>query len=162
MQVPAWHVPFEHAAPSGLAGLEQLPDCASQIPGSWQASSAAHITGAAPVQAPAWHVSLVVQALPSSQLVPSGFADVAQAPVAGLQVALWHASGAAQLTAVPEHTPAWQVSVVVQRLLSLQLVPLARAALPHVPPALHAGMAWQGLVSRLKPIDTGLSFWVVD
>ena len=47
--------------------------------------------GEPPVQMPAWQVSLVVQALPSSQSVPFGLIRSEHAPVAGLQVpAMWH------------------------------------------------------------------------
>jgi hypothetical protein len=42
---------------------------------------------AVPVQLPFWQESPVVQALPSLQIVPFGFAvPVEQAPVAGLQL----------------------------------------------------------------------------
>jgi hypothetical protein len=44
------------------------------------------LTGLAPTQVPAWHVSLWVQALPSLQAVPLGFAGFEHAPVAGSQV----------------------------------------------------------------------------
>jgi hypothetical protein len=40
---------------------------------------------------PAWHVSPVVHALPSPQLVPSAFGGLEQTPVAVLQTpAMWH------------------------------------------------------------------------
>jgi len=49
------------------------------------------LTGFDPVQSPAWQVSVWVQALPSLQAVPSGFAGFEQMPLAGLQVpATWH------------------------------------------------------------------------
>ena len=54
-------------------------------------AGAAQTTGLAPVHAPAWHVSVCVQALPSLQAVPSAFAGLEQVPVAGSQVpAPWH------------------------------------------------------------------------
>jgi len=50
-----------------------------------------HVTGFAPVQVPPWQVSLWVQAFPSLQAVPSGFAGFEQVPVAGSHVpASWH------------------------------------------------------------------------
>jgi hypothetical protein len=49
------------------------------------------LTGFAPVHTPDWQLSVCVQALPSLQLLPSLFAGLLQAPVAGLHVpALWH------------------------------------------------------------------------
>jgi hypothetical protein len=48
-------------------------------------------TGFDPVQAPAWHVSVCVHALPSLHDVPSAFAGFTQAPVAWSHVpAAWH------------------------------------------------------------------------
>jgi hypothetical protein len=81
--------------------------------------------GLPPVHAPAWHVSVWVQALPSSQVVPSAWVGLEQTPVAGLQVpSAWHWSGAGQTTGLPlEHAPASQVSVWVQALPSLQVAP---------------------------------------
>jgi len=45
--------------------------------------------GFAPLQAPAWQVSLCVQAFPSLHAVPFGFAGFEQVPVLGLQVPAW-------------------------------------------------------------------------
>jgi hypothetical protein len=45
----------------------------------------------APLQTPAWQVSVCEQALPSLQVAPSAFAGSEQIPVAGLQVpGSWH------------------------------------------------------------------------
>jgi hypothetical protein len=46
-----------------------------------------HVT-ADPVHVPAWQVSVLVQAFPSSHAVPFGFAGFEQAPVAGSHVPL--------------------------------------------------------------------------
>jgi hypothetical protein len=46
------------------------------------------VTGLAPVQAPAWHVSVCVHAFPSLHEEPSDFAGLEHAPVAVLQVPL--------------------------------------------------------------------------
>jgi hypothetical protein len=43
-------------------------------------------TALPPAHAPAWHVSVVVQALPSLQLVPSGCDGFEHAPVLGSHV----------------------------------------------------------------------------
>jgi hypothetical protein len=58
-----------------------------------------------------------------------------QTPVLGLHVpAVWHWSGLGQTVGVPaEHTPAWQVSVVVQAFPSLHVVPFAFAGFEHTP-----------------------------
>ena len=48
-------------------------------------------TGFAPVQAPAWQVSLCVQALPSLQALPLVLAGLEQVPFVGLHVPVsWH------------------------------------------------------------------------
>jgi hypothetical protein len=104
---------------------------------SWQASDGTHTTGFEPEHTPAWQESVCVQTSPSLQAVPSGFAGLEQAPVAGLQVpASWHWSAAAQATGfVPVHTPAWQESVCVQALPSLQAAPSGFAGLEQAPVA---------------------------
>jgi len=68
-----------------------------------------------------------VHASPSVQAVPSGFAGLLHAPVAGSHVpAVWHSSGAAQTTVVPVQTPAWQRSFVVHAWPSVHPVPFTR------------------------------------
>jgi len=63
--------------------------------------------------------------LPSLQLTPLLLAGFEQTPVLLLHVpALWHWSDAVHVTGLaPVHTPDWQVSLWVQALPSLQLVP---------------------------------------
>jgi hypothetical protein len=78
-------LPSLHPVPSGAVGLEQVPLAGSQAPTVWQASLAEQVTGLDPVQAPDWHVSVWVHALPSLQAVPFGAAGFEQ-PVAGSQV----------------------------------------------------------------------------
>jgi len=88
------------------------------------------------VHTPLWQVSVWVQALPSSQVLSLAFAGFEHVPVAGSQVpAVWHWSEAVQTTALPVHTPLWQVSVCVHALPSLQVLPLAFAGFEHVPVA---------------------------
>src|SRR5207244_765857 len=72
VQVPAWQVsvcvqasPSLHAVPSALAGFEQRPLAGSQTPATWHWFWAVQTTGLPPVQAPAWQVSVRVQASPS-------------------------------------------------------------------------------------------------
>src|SRR5207245_8992487 len=87
---PSWHsslrssaLPSLQAAPSGFAGFEHAPVAGSQAPASWHWSAGAQVTGFVPPHSPAWQVSVRVQALPSLQAAPSGFAGFEQAPVAG-------------------------------------------------------------------------------
>jgi hypothetical protein len=75
-----------HAVPFGLGGFEQVPVEGLQVPASWHESEATQTTGFAPVQAPAWQVSVCVQAFPSLHTVPFGFWGFEQAPVAGSHV----------------------------------------------------------------------------
>src|SRR5213078_167988 len=95
------------------------------------------MTWFAPTQAPAWQVSLCVHALASLQLVPLGLAGLLQAPVAGSQMpAVWHWCPAGHTTGVgPTQAPAWQASLCVHALASLQLVPLGLAGLLKAPAA---------------------------
>ena len=49
------------------------------------------MTGSPPAQRPAWHTSVRVQRLPSSQVAPSGFFGSEQVPLAGLHSPTsWH------------------------------------------------------------------------
>src|SRR5437867_2210475 len=122
-------LPSSQPVPSGLAGLLQTPDAGLQMRAVWHWSAAVHTTGLAPTQAPAWQVSLCVQALASLQLVPLGLAGLLQTPDAGSQVpAVWHWLAAVHTTGLaPTKAPAWQVSLCVHALASLQLVPLGLA-----------------------------------
>src|SRR5438045_3420504 len=90
------------------------------------------------VHAPLTQVSGAVQGIPSLHDVPSAAAGFSEhTPVAGSQVAAaGHSTDAAQVTGpLPPHAPAWQVSVCVQPLPSLQAVPSAAAGFEHVPVA---------------------------
>ena len=95
------------------------------------------MTGFVPAHLPAWQVSVCVQALPSLQALPSGFAGFEHEPVAGSQVpASWHESAPPQVTGfAPVQTPLWQVSVRVQALPSLHAAPSGMAGLEHWPVA---------------------------
>src|SRR3989441_1252658 len=138
-------LPSSQGAPLGLAGLLQAPVAGSQVPAVWHWLAAVHTTGFAPTQVPAWQVSLCVHALASLQLVPLGLAGLLQTPVAGSQVpAGWHWLAAVHTTGfAPTQAPAWQVSLCVHALASLQLVPLGLAGLLQTPVAgLQAPTAW--------------------
>jgi hypothetical protein len=132
--------------PSGAAGSLHSPVAGSQVPATWQASSAVHTTGFAPTHVPPWQVSVRVHGLPSSHAVPSAAAGLSHTPVAGLQVpAAPHVPSATQITGfAPTQTPARQVSVRVQELPSSQLVPFAAAGSLHSPVAgLQVPATWQ-------------------
>jgi len=102
-------------------------------------------TGLPPVQTPVWQVSVRVQALPSSQAVPSGWGALLQRPRTGSQTpATWHWSAGQVWNEPPAQMPAWQVSPTVQALPSLHAVPFALATDEHrpvvgsqVPPSWH-------------------------
>jgi len=157
LQVPVWQVSFcvqalpsSHVVPSTATGLEHAPVLGSQVPATWHGSLAEQVT-AVPAHVPSVQVSLVVQRLPSLQLVPAGATGLEHWPLAGSQVpATWHGSLAEQVTAVPAHVPSVQVSLVVQRLPSLQLVPAGATGLEHwplagsqVPATWHGSLAVQ-------------------
>ena len=76
-----------------------------------------------------------MQALPSSQAVPSGAAGFEQTPVEGSHApAAWHWLLAVQVIGLlPEQTPERQESVWVQALPSLQAVPSGAAGFEQAP-----------------------------
>ena len=76
--------PSLHDVPLAATGLEHCPVDASQVPAAWHWSEAAQTTGLAPVQVPAWQVSLFVHALPSLHDVPFASAGFEHCPVAEL------------------------------------------------------------------------------
>lgn len=93
MQAPFWHASPSvhglaslHVTPFCLGGFEQMPVALLHTPTSWHWSAAVQLTCAAPTQAPAWQVSVAVQALPSLQLLFFGFSGLEQAPVSLSQV----------------------------------------------------------------------------
>jgi hypothetical protein len=100
------------------------------------------------VQAPAWHVSVWVQALSSVQLEPSVLTGSEHAPDDGLQVPTsWHEFEAVHVTGfVPVQVPDWQVSTCVQALSSLQVLPVAGPQSPFVAAPAAVEQAWQSLV----------------
>src|SRR5438128_12623420 len=102
-----------------------------------------------PTQMPASQASVRVQALPSSQPVPSGLAGLLQTPDAGLQMpAVWHWSAAVHTTGLaPTQAPAGQVSLCVQASASSHGAPSGLAGLLEPPDAgvqVPAGGQWSG------------------
>jgi hypothetical protein len=98
-----------------------------------------------PVHLPVRHLSLTVQALPSSQVTLSARLAFTQ-PVAALQLSSVHVLLSLQLSAVPgRHAPDWHESSCVHALLSVQSVPLGCAeSAGHVvePPHTSARSHW--------------------
>ena len=125
------------ATPFGAAGFEQVPSVGLQAPAWWHWSEAAQTLGEPPVQAPAWQVSTVVQALPSLQVVPFAAVGFEHAPVLLLQVpGVWQTSGALQRTGVPMvQMPPTQMSLWVHALLSLQVTPSGEFGFEQTPVA---------------------------
>jgi hypothetical protein len=92
------------------------PDAGVQA-SSVQTLPSSQLGGAPPAQTPPAQVSLVVQALPSSQ---GAVLLVCVQPVAGLQASSVQTLPSSQLGGdPPTHTPAEQVSLIVQALPSL-------------------------------------------
>src|SRR2546428_8415862 len=118
-----------------MSGLERRPFAGSQTAATWPWSRAVQTTGFAPTQAPAWQVSVWVQASPSVQALPFALSGLEQVPLAGSQVpAAWHWSRAAQTTGfVPMQVPAWQESLWVQASPSVQALPFGSSGLEQVP-----------------------------
>ena len=115
LQMPVTHVsicvqalPSLHTAPSGLAGLEQVPVAGSHVPPLWHWSEAEHVTGFAPTHVPAWQVSDWVHALPSLHAGPVSNAHV---PFDGAPAAVEQASQAPELHAELQQTPSAQKPV---------------------------------------------------
>jgi hypothetical protein len=106
-----------HAVPLALAGLEHTPVAGLHTPAAWHWSGAAQTTGSDPAHAPAWQVSVCVQASPSSQ---------------------------ALLRLGPVQTPAWQVSLPVQPFPSSQTGPVNKAQVPFAAAPAAIAQASQG------------------
>jgi hypothetical protein len=98
VQVPPWHVsvwvqasPSLQALPFVADGFVHVPVAGLHAPATWHWSIAVQLTGFDPVHAPAWQVSVCVQASPSLQVTPSARFGLEHTPVAGLQLpAAWH------------------------------------------------------------------------
>ena len=120
VHTPVWQVSLcVHALPSLQPvplltfGLLHTPVPVLQIPAVWHWSEALHVTGLAPVHAPAWQVSLWVHALPSLHPVPLLALGLLHTPVPVLQTpAVWHWSEALHVTGLePTQLPPEHVSL---------------------------------------------------
>src|SRR5947207_178800 len=143
-QAPFWHVsPLVQAllslqaVPLALFGFEHTPLIGSQVPGSWEHSSALQLTMEVGLRLLLfWHVSPLVSVLLSLQAVPFALFGSETTQLFGLSLhdALPFSS-AVQVTVevgLPQ-APFWHVSPLVQALLSLQAVPLALFGFEHTP-----------------------------
>jgi hypothetical protein len=155
-QAPLLQAPPGHGDPSALSGFEHRPVCASQVPASWQASSAVHPSGMPVVHTPAWQAPAAVHGSPSSQVEPSGFAGSEHWPDAGLQTpSSWHAPEALHtIGLLPVQMPFWHVSVRVQLSPSLHAVPVKPA---HVPLEGAPAAVEQAVQSDGSPLPQAVS-----
>jgi hypothetical protein len=145
VQTPPWQVSVFvqallslQAAPSGTTvGAGQVPVVSEHVPAAWQASAGGGQIIWVPPHVPLpSHASPVVHLRPSSHAAPAGLgAPPVHVPLLGSQVpadvqaeAPEHWTGLA-----PTHLPAWQVSVCVQALPSLQPPPSAAGVWTHLP-----------------------------
>jgi hypothetical protein len=98
VQTPNWQVsvcvqalPSLQVVPFAFGGFEHWPLAGSHTPTSWHWSEAVQTTGFAPVQVPAWQVSVCVQALPSLHAVPSNFGGFEHTPLpVSQEPSSWH------------------------------------------------------------------------
>src|SRR5205809_573641 len=104
----------------------------------------------APMHTPPWQASSPVQALPSSQVVPSRTVVPMHTPlwqVSPLVQALPSSHGVLSGSGVPAQTPSWQVSLLVQEFSSSHAAPSSSAALPTQVPFWQVSAAVQALPS---------------
>jgi hypothetical protein len=116
--------------PLAACGFVHTPVDGLQVPATWQASCAVQVTGVPATQLPFMHDEPQVP----PQGVPLALFIWPQLPFAMLHEPTWQSSEGAQTTGLlPEQAPAWQTSVCVQALLSLQMVPSASGGLLQLP-----------------------------
>lgn len=139
-QTPAIHwsaevqkLPSSQLVPAVLAGYEQSPVRAEQLPVSWHWSFWSQILGVPP-QISLLQVSFKVQSWKSSHLAPSPLYGFEQVPVCVSQTpAVWQLSLAWHTTGLnPLHSPSMHKSSCVQAFPSSQVLPL-RGRVSHAP-----------------------------
>ena len=132
VQVPFWQLsPVVHMLVSlhdvplvAFTAVPQVPSAGLHV--DTLQVGALHVFGFDPVHVPLWQVSVCVHMLPSLHVVPSAaFVAAPQLPSAGLQVDTLHIGALHVFGFEPMHVPFWQVSVCVQALPSLHVVPFA-------------------------------------
>ena len=170
--------PSSQAVPSVLAGPLHAPVPESQLPASRHWSGAVHTTGSAPTQSPAWQVSTVVQASPSSQdkmlllytqpLDGSQISSVQplsslqsinpgtnRQPIPAAQLSVVQALESSQVVGPPlTQTPTTHWSPLVQGSPSLQAELLARLAQPLTESQISSVQTSPSLHSMAAPSQT--------
>jgi len=138
-QTPSIHTSLVHGLPSAQSepttqdsqpgmGVFWQPVTGAQV-SVVQAFASLQLSGAPAVQNPLWQVSLPLHTLPSLQEVPFS-TGVFWQPKTGSQVSVVHTLLSLQLSGVPAvQRPAWQVSLPLHTLPSLQEVPFSTAVL---------------------------------
>ena len=129
---PGWQAPPPHVSPTVQAfpSVQALVLLVKTHPAAGVHVSVVHglwsLQSSVPV--PGWHVP-PPQMSPTVHVLPSEHAFVLfvkTQPLAGLQVSVVQTLLSLQVLAVPRHTPQEHVSLIVQALLSVQALPLAR------------------------------------
>jgi hypothetical protein len=157
--------PSLHVVPLFAFGFEQTPVAGAQLPATWHWSLGVHTFGFPPVHTPAWQVSVCVQALPSLHDVPLFAFGFEQTPVDGAQVpATWHWSlGVQTFGFAPVHIPDWQVSVCVQALPSLHVVPFDFGAQVPTEPVRLQAEHWsvQAVLQQTPLAQNPVAHWLL-
>src|SRR5262245_14660299 len=139
-------LPSLQVLPSGFGGSEQIPVAGLHVPALWHWSEAVHTTGVPAWQAPFWHISAPLQALPSLQLVPLATGVCVQPPAA-LHPSVVHGLPSSQLVPEPgTQIPAWQVEADAQAVAGAHTVPSGTGELWQPVAGSHVS-AVHGLVS---------------
>lgn len=162
---PGWHKPFRQTSVvvQGLASSQPAVLLTWRQPLVELQLSLVHgllssqVRGVPGMQTPSAHASPIVQASPSEHAATSAGSNTQ--PWAGSQLSVVHGSPSSHVTTpTPTHRPAAQLSVVVQRLPSLQGGPLAGTSTQ--PLAGTHPASWHGpspLHRRATPLHTPLA-----
>ena len=102
---PARQVPPGHDVPSLFSGFEKMPVVGSHVPAAWHESGLAKTWGLEPVHVPVWHVSVCVQASPSSQAVPLTGPQVPSTAAPASTEHAWQSFAVPSPQAASQHTP---------------------------------------------------------
>ena len=129
--------------------MVQTPVDELHSPATWHWSRGVQTNESVPVQTPAWHLSLRVQASPSLQLVPDK--RVWSQPCPAVQKSVVQAlSSLQERNELPVHTPEWQIDSNVHGSPSSQSRPSAKGTAWHRPvAAMHS--------ERLQTSPAGVS-----
>jgi hypothetical protein len=138
---PVQALPSSQPVPFGrFAPPSHWPFAGLQLLAAWQAIPTAHVRVGPIMHTPFWQLSVVHRLLSTLQAVPLVLLIRVHIPVAASQLpAIWQAVSGQGTAPAPTHMPAWapppQLSVGVQALPSLQLVPGSLFGTLHTPSA---------------------------